>query len=144
MGECCLIWFINRNHETPQASKVGKRPLSSSCTTCTLRPQRQPCQSTRQSDPERTCNLCCYFFLAAWEVRMGPARGAGLGPQNAEEQKLRVHIGVKESLFEALTLWSCLLKARTFSEWPGDATCARCRQGRPSAPRLTRPAQSNA
>ena len=80
VGEGCLIWSINRNHETPQVSKVGKRPLSSSCTTCTLRPQRRPCQSTRQSDSERTCNMCRYFFLAAWEVRIGPARGAGLGP----------------------------------------------------------------
>ena len=64
-GECCLIWSINRTHETPQASEVGKRPLSSSCSTCTLRPQRRPCQSILQSDPERTCNLCPYFFLAA-------------------------------------------------------------------------------
>ena len=81
VGECCLIWSINRNNETPQASKVGKRPLSSSCTTCTLRPRRRPCQYTRQPDSERTCDLCRYSFLAAWEVRMGPAHGTGLGPK---------------------------------------------------------------
>ena len=63
------------------------------------------------------------FLSCSLGSQNGAGARSGFGTESVEK-KLRVHIGVKELLFEALTLWSLGVSAigKNILGVPGDAT----------------------